>query len=111
MAPSAAAGGGSAMATHKQGPSLLNRAMDRAQGWRDRGSVAQRLYPRLAHSAAEPKPQPEGSASIAERLYPNLRSSPLTPVPGRPLVPQPPSIAAALYPGLPNASEPQGGKP
>jgi hypothetical protein len=72
------------MATHTQGPSLLNRALVRAEGWRDRGSAAQRLYPTLAHSAAEPRPSaPRPSASIA----------------------------AALYPNLAQASEPNGGKP
>jgi hypothetical protein len=71
------------MAQHTQGPSLLATALVRAEGWRDRGSVAQRLYPR------------NPSAEVA--------------VGPKPSAPRPPSIAAAIYPHLPQASKPQGG--
>jgi hypothetical protein len=66
-------------------PTLLNQALDWAQRWRDRGPAAQRMYPGLP-SGGTTNANASGSGSG-----------------GTTNTARPPSLAAAIYPGLPNA--------
>jgi hypothetical protein len=64
--------------------SLLSRALVRDRQWRDRGPVAQRLYPGLPKAGGSTKASTTNATA-----------------------PQPKSIAAAIYPHLPQGSKPE----
>jgi hypothetical protein len=70
--------------------SLLNQALDWAQRWRDRGPVAQRLYPALPSGGTTKAPPTSGAqpSSLAAAVYPNLpsagRAAPPTRTEGKP---------------------------
>jgi hypothetical protein len=69
---------------------LLNEALARAQRWRDRAPVAQRLYPALSAGSGGTTTGNAGSGSG-----------------GTTTAPAPQSLAATIYPNLPSAGQPK----
>jgi hypothetical protein len=75
---------------------LLNKNLDWAQRWRDRGSVAQRLYPN--------NPRSGGSAGSGGTTTSNAGSG----SGGTTTTAPPQSLAATIYPNLPSEATERG---
>jgi hypothetical protein len=85
---------------------LLNKNLDWARAWRDRGPVAQRMYPALP-SAALRSGDSAGSGGTTTSAGSGSGSGGTTTAPGGSGAQPRPTLAATIYPNLPSAGQPK----